>query len=301
MSNKTDTKIIFVGNYKGGVGKTTSVLNFAEHFSQEDNKNFPNRKNKVLVLDIDPQSSLSEILIQKGSYGTLSELKENETLNYIFDLNISKIEKYPNIKLTFDKRIIKTCDSYDFIPSSLFYRKNMGLDALAIRMKDNIQYLSILMEFIDTIKIEYDYIIIDCPPANNLITRSAFLMSDYYIIPTILDGLSANGVIHYINTVNEIYDKYCCSSEDALLMRHYFGEKPILLGIFYNLIRAQVTYQDAQEDFSRSLEDAGYGDVCIFKCYVNNYISIARAAQNGNAPIGINDFKTLAREILKKL
>lgn len=46
---KNNCKIIFVGNYKGGVGKTTTVLNFAEYFSNE-NKN-------VLVLDIDPQSS----------------------------------------------------------------------------------------------------------------------------------------------------------------------------------------------------------------------------------------------------
>lgn len=301
MIRKTDTKIIFVGNYKGGVGKTTSVLNFAEIFSQENNKNAPDRKNSVLVLDIDPQSSLSEILVQKGNYGTLSELRENETLNYIFDLNISKIEKYPNIMLVFDNSIIKTCGSYDFIPSSLFYRKNMGLDALAIRMKDNIQYLSILKEFIDTIKIEYDYIFIDCPPANNLITRSAFLMSDYYIIPTILDGLSANGVIHYINTVNEIYDKYCCSNEDALLTKHYFGDKPELLGIFYNLIRAQVNYEFAREDFKSSLEDAGYGDICIFDYIVNNYISIARDTQNGNASISKKDFKNLAKEILRKI
>jgi len=307
MDRKRDTKIIFVGNYKGGVGKTTSVLNFAEYFSLEYNKNFHDRRNTVLVLDIDPQSSLSEILVQKGNYGTLSDLKESETLNYIFDLNISKIEKYPNIVLKFDKRIIKTSGSYDFIPSSLFYRQdmgvdtNLGLDTLAIRMKDNIQYLSILKEFVDTIKHDYDYILIDCPPANNLITRSAFLMSDYYIIPTILDGLSANGVIHYINTVNEIYDKYCRNSEDALLTKHYFGEKPELLGIFYNLRRAQVNYDDARKDFELSLKKAGYSDVCIFDHVVNNYISIARDTQNGNAAISKNDFKNLAKEILKKI
>lgn len=54
-----NTKIIFVGNYKGGVGKTTSVLNFAEYFSKENKK--------VLVLDIDPQSSLSEVLVSNAA------------------------------------------------------------------------------------------------------------------------------------------------------------------------------------------------------------------------------------------
>jgi len=132
-----DTKIIFVGNYKGGVGKTTSVLNFAEYFSKENKK--------VLVLDIDPQSSLSEILVSNGGFGSLKELPIQETLNYIFDLNISKIEKYQCIELKYENSIIKSYKGlYDFVPSSLFYRENMGLDELVLKMKDDIQYLSIL-------------------------------------------------------------------------------------------------------------------------------------------------------------
>ena len=129
-----DAKIIFIGNYKGGVGKTTSVLNFAQHFSLNDKK--------VLVLDIDPQSSLSEILVSKGNHGPLSKLPEKETLNYIFDLYITKIEKYNSLELRFDSSIIKRFKNcFDFAPSSLFYRENKGLDQLALMMKDDIQYL----------------------------------------------------------------------------------------------------------------------------------------------------------------
>jgi len=213
-----DTKIIFIGNYKGGVGKTTSVLNFAEYFSKE-NKN-------VLVLDIDPQSSLSEILVSNGGFGVLRDLSEDETLNYVFDLYISKIQKYPSIELVFRKSIIKNYkDKFDFVPSSLFYRGNMGLDALVLKMKNDIQYLAVLKNWIDTVKDKYDFIFIDCPPSNNLITRSAFLLSDYYIIPTVLDGLSTNGVIHYISTIENTYNEYCETGEDALITKHFFGEK----------------------------------------------------------------------------
>lgn len=81
-------------------------------------------------------------------------------------------------------------DLYDFIPSSLFYRENMGLASLVLKMKNDIQYLSILKNWLDTIRDNYDIVLIDCPPSNNLIIRSAFLMSDYYVIPTILDGLA---------------------------------------------------------------------------------------------------------------
>ena len=121
---------------------------------------------------------------------------------------------------------------YDFVPSSLFYRGNMGLDALALMMKDDIQYLSILKNWIDTIRERYDIILIDCPPVNNLITRSAFLMSDYYIIPTVLDGPSTNGVIHYINTIEKTYEKYCGDTNDGIIAKYFFGEKPQLIGIF---------------------------------------------------------------------
>lgn len=115
-----DTKIIFVGNYKGGVGKTTSVLNFAEYFSKYKDKEY-----KVLVLDLDPQSSLSEILVSKGKGNVrdLDKWKEEETLNYVFDLWITKIEKYNNIELKFNtESLIKKYHGFDFIPSNLFIK-----------------------------------------------------------------------------------------------------------------------------------------------------------------------------------
>lgn len=50
-------KIIFIGNYKGGVGKTTTTINLAQHFSKLGNK--------ILTVDLDPQSSLSEIQVNQ--------------------------------------------------------------------------------------------------------------------------------------------------------------------------------------------------------------------------------------------
>ena len=302
--NMENTKIIFVGNYKGGVGKTTSVLNFAEYFSKYTNQT---TSNKVLVLDIDPQSSLSEILVKNGTQKELNGLSAYETLNYIFDLNILKIEKYNSLKLEFDtSKLIKSYNGlFDFIPSSLFYEnnnKNLGLDALVLKMKDDIRYLSILKNFVDTIKGDYDYILIDCPPSNNLITRSAFLMSDYYIIPTVLDGLSTNGVIHYINEIEETYNQYCQQGEEALLCRHFFGEKPKLVGIFYNLIRGQVNYNNEKDNFENAIVNlTSYGKDVILNSEINNYIDIARNTQNGSVSISKQDFACLTEEIIKKI
>lgn len=289
-------KIIFIGNYKGGVGKTTSALNFGEYFAKEDKR--------VLVLDIDPQSSLSEILVAQNEIGSLEDLPDEETLNYIFDLNIAKMEKYPCMELNFDSSLIKHHRSgFDFVPSSLFYRNNRGLDTIALLMKDNIMYLSILKNWVDTVSENYDYILVDCPPSNNLITRSAFLMSHYYVIPTVLDGLSTNGVIHYINTVEETYDRYCGKNqEDYLLAQHFFGEMPKLIGIFYNLIRGQVNYEKAKDDFEKALDNmTQYGKNIMLDCQVNNYIAIARSTPKGEAAVEKADFKNLTQEIMKRI
>lgn len=303
--------IIFIGNYKGGVGKTTSTLNFAEYFSKNESIN-PARKgkNRVLVLDIDPQSSLSEILVERHCKCSLDELENWETLNYVFDLSIKRIEKYPAMNLSFDnaeETLIKSGGSYDFIPSSLFYCGNAGLDELVLRMKDNLQYLTILSDFLAPIQNKYDLILIDCPPTNNLITRSAFLLSDYYLVPTVLDGLSTNGVVHYINTVEEAYAHYCgeesepSNNSDQLLARHIFGEKPKLLGVFFNLIRAKVNYDEAKADFERQLKKTGYSSKKILDSPINNHIGIARSTQNGEVSLNETDFEYLAQEILKRL
>lgn len=284
--------IIFVGNYKGGVGKTTSVLNFSEYFAKAGKR--------ILAIDLDPQSSLSELLLKNGGFGNLKDLAEPETLNYVFDLYIQKIERYKSINLSFEDVMIKNYKGYSFIPSSLFYRDNMGLDALAMRMHDNIEYLSILKLFIDTIRDRFDYIFIDCPPSSNAMTQSAFLMSDYYIIPTILDGISSFGVAHYINAVSDTYNKYCGKkANEGILARHFFGEQPKLIGVFFNLIRGQVNYDEARKELEKTLE--GFCDikVPILEQKVNNYIDIARKTENGTTSIKREDYKILTEELLK--
>ena len=301
-------KIIFIGNYKGGVGKTTTTINLAQHFSESGKK--------ILTIDLDPQSSLSEIQVNNFQSGkTLKDLPDQNTLNYVYELSILKLKKYPGLKLDFPDSIIqKHTNFYHYIPSSLFYNSGKGLDALAIKMEDNIAYLAILKSFIDTVKEQYDFILIDCPPSSNLITQSAFLLSDYYLIPTVLDEISTNGVIHYIHTVNHTYNKYCILGEDAILARHFFGNCPKLIGIFYNLIRAQVDYTVANRNFKKALKEdlkkkqedvqqkkEAQQKIYVFPYNINNYIDIARSTERGTMAKEKNDFPELADAVLNRL
>lgn len=288
------SEIIFIGNYKGGVGKTTTTINLANYFAQKGKK--------VLTLDLDPQSSLSEIQVSTHLSGeTLNKIPDTETLNYIFELSILKISKYPSLKLSFSPSLIKkAAPNYYFIPSSLFYNKGTGLDVLSMRMENNIEFLSILKNYIDTIKEEFDFIIIDCPPSSNLITQSAFLLSDFYLIPTVLDKISTNGVVHYIHTVSNTYKEHCISGDDAMIAQHYFGACPKLIGVFYNMIRGQVDYTVCDSDFKRALselEEKPY----VFPSEINNYVDISRATEKGEVSKVKSDFPNLCEEILKRL
>lgn len=328
-------KIIFFGNYKGGVGKTTSVYYIARYLCSE-----PYNK-RILLLDLDPQSSLSDICIKYYQSTANTNLKDtipdDECLNYVYDLSMRKIEKYKGLKLTFNlNKLIKSKDNFHFIPSNLYYPNNskaahkLGLDELALKMKDTVEYMSILKELVDNIENNYiiknengiaipnakfDYIFIDCPPANNAITKSAFLLADYFAIPTVLDGISTNGVIHYIETVAGTYKYYCKNTEDALIYKHLFGKRPNLLGIFYTLIRGQASYSEDINNFKASLNKAKQdaiangdtdisellGEEFIMEPYINNFIDIARNIAIGSLPNDRDDYKKFSDLFAKKL
>jgi cellulose biosynthesis protein BcsQ len=291
-------KKIFVGNYKGGVGKTTSIYQIARHMVLGGKK--------VLLIDLDPQCSLSEICI--GNLKGLDELAPNECLNYIYDMWM-KFKKYPSLEYRFNKKtLIKTHEiGLDFIPSNIFY-KGGGLDEIAIKMSNEIEDLSVLQQFMQKHDIEndYDYILFDCPPSNNVITQGAFLYSDYYLIPTILQTMSVRGVVHYITTVEKIYKKYCEENDNAEMARLLFGAKPKLLGIFETLKKGTVKNDNVIVNLNTSMQLANIktqlavkkiGEY-LFETIINNYEDIARDTANGKLR---KEYGGLTEEIIKCL
>lgn len=141
------------------LGKTTSIYQIAHHMVLKGKK--------VLLIDLDPQCSLSEICVRE--YNGLDQLKPNECLNYVYDMWF-QLKEYPNIEYKFNRdTLIKSIDeNLEFIPSNIFYEKG-GLDELAMNMKNDLEDLVVLQQFFQKHNIdkEYDYILLDCPPSNN--------------------------------------------------------------------------------------------------------------------------------------
>lgn len=285
-------KKIFVGNYKGGVGKTTSIYQIALHMADLENK--------VLLIDLDPQCSLSEICLKRID-SSLDTLKRAECLNYLYDYWI-QIKPYRNIQFIIEGNVLikQMNENIHFIPSNIFYQ-NGGLDSLAMKLTDDFEDLFVLQQFFKISQIEekYDYILFDCPPSNNLITQGAFLLSDYYIIPSIIQTISIRGVVHYIQTVEKIYEKYCHHHEKRILAQQLFGAKPKLLGIFETLKKGTVKNEailiELKSELRKSKFQSLLGDKFIFDTTINNYEIIARDTAEGKQR---NEYAELTEEIL---
>ena len=256
--NRTAKKIL-IGNYKGGVGKTTSAYQIALALSAEGEK--------VLLIDLDPQSSLTEICFTVSDE-MLGELPEKESLNYI--LYSQARDSSVLIKA---ESIIKTTGKVDFIPSDL-YSCYGGLDTIAIDyMNNSIDKLLIIRNFIENNELnkQYDYIFFDSPPSDNIITRMAFLYCDYYFIPTKFDRLSARGVKHYIKTIQKVYEKYCTDDN----IKKLFGYEPKLIGILETMNKSIIR----SDPFKFAFEDH-----YVFKTIVRHHVRIAEATGRGESP-----------------
>lgn len=173
-------KVISIVNEKGGVGKTTTATTMAYLLGKMDKK--------VLLIDFDGQANATMIMSDKNP--NKIEVTISTILNNIINNNY--------VLPTYDY-IIK-CKGIDLVPSNAnLFSLESKLSAITFR-----EY--ILKKFIDDIKNDYDYIIIDCMPQIGIPTINVMIASDSLIIPTQAEILSVKGlselIKHYLTIKN---------------------------------------------------------------------------------------------------
>lgn len=242
-------KSIVWGNYKGGVGKTTSVFQISTKFASSGKR--------VLLIDLDPQCSLSNVCC--NSNGTnLSSFSASETFNYLLELYMRYTQSHPCLDYDLLRGTNEPvlCDLIEqsliplkkpnfkdnlyFIPSSLSF-ENCRLNELSQRMDRNIFNLFVMHLFLEDLRRinqKFDYVFFDCPPTTNLLIQGTFLDSDYYIVPTIIDAISVQGVADYISQIERTWTRFNMNPDiGAILISKVFCKKSQLIGIFEALYK----------------------------------------------------------------
>ena len=195
--------IIATINLKGGVGKSTITRALAEFLSAEHGQ-------KVLCIDLDPQTNLTTMLIGETKWQQLNQ--QNHTLAALFQDAL----RDPNAPAVFDLNAtlqrgvspIAEVRKVDLLPSSLDLievQDRLGTMPPGRFFSNN--PIELLNRATKKLVDEYDYVLIDCPPNLGLITMNGLRMADGYIIPTIPDVLSTYGIPQIQTRVKDFADE----------------------------------------------------------------------------------------------
>ena len=188
--------IISTVNMKGGVGKTTLTVNLATCLAKKHQK-------RVLVLDLDSQISATLSLVSPHDFAKLR--KKKHTLSYLLD---NVINPNPWSKLSIDDIIVPNIcqiEGLELLPGDIQlydeYQVSQMLHQQAVESEeqefqkvwDNFERV-LIQQIIAPVVDNYDFIILDCAPGYNLLTRSGIAASDFYLLPARPEPLSLVGI-----------------------------------------------------------------------------------------------------------
>ncbi len=250
-------RIIAIANQKGGVGKTTSTINLSSCLAEAGKR--------VLTIDLDPQGNTTSGI----------GLEKDDLENTVYELLL-------------DECTVKACiyrtqiDSLDIIPS------NVNLSGAEIELLGISEKEFILKNAIDYIKDDYDFIIIDCPPALNMLTVNAMTTANSILVPIQCEYYALEGLSQLIHTID--------------LVQQRLNPRVIIEGVVF-------TMYDARTNLSMQVVDNVKQNLktTIYQTIIPRNIKLAEAPSHG-LPINLYDsrsagaesYRLLAKEIMNR-
>ena len=188
-------RVISLINLKGGVAKTTTTVALAETFASQYRK-------KVLVVDLDPQTNATVMLIGEDKWKSLND--KGHTLATLFKDALTPGEKTFDLAMTLQKSVsdVQGASNIDLLPSSLdLIDVQDRLASAPTGQFYSVTPVDLLRIAIKPIIEDYDIVLIDCPPNLGIITLNGLRISEGYIIPCVPDVLSTYGIPQIVKRV----------------------------------------------------------------------------------------------------
>ena len=250
--------VLAFSNQKGGVGKTTSAVNIALSLAVTEVR--------TLLIDLDPQANattgLSD-LITEGSGNIYEILLQGGGMR---------------------QAITKTSFSHLDVIMSTNDLVGAEIELVSIMAREHQ-----LQKAIETIRKQYDIIIIDCPPSLGLLTINAFTASDALVIPIQCEYYALEGLGQLLNTVR--------------LVQRHLNKKLEIIGII-------MTMYDSRLNLSKQVvkEVDSFFKEKLFKTYIHRNVRLSEAPSFGKPALlydanstGAQNYMTLTEEILQRV
>ena len=169
-------RIIAVANQKGGVGKTTTVINLSSCLASLGKK--------VLAIDMDPQGNMTSGL----------GIDKNEVEYTVYELILGQVG--------IEKVICKDAlENLDVLPT------NINLSAAEIELIGVEEKEFIIRKEVDKVKKNYDFIVIDCPPSLSMLTINAMTTADSVLVPIQCEYYALEGLSQLIHTIDLVKER----------------------------------------------------------------------------------------------
>lgn len=269
--------VISITNSKGGVGKTTTALNLGAALAAA--------KKRVLLIDNDPQGNLTAAL----------GYTPGEQKNTLAKLVLVQIDSPEDLDLHLPRTVIHTEIGIDLIPAN----KRLADAAARLQVMQLSQYNAagfpdtlcekIMDKLLDSLREQYDYIIIDCGLKHELLTVNALTAADYCIIPVQAHFLASEGIPDVLELVKNVQSRFNPDLKIAGILLTMYQSRPQLCQSV--LASVAEIYGSSIRVFERPIEQT----IKVAECPAVGMSILDYAPKNPAA----ESYRSLAQEVLR--
>ena len=232
--------VIACVNQKGGTGKTTTCENLGAGLVMEGKK--------VLLVDFDPQASLSI---------SLGYPKPEELPVTIADMMKKVVDEK---EIQSGEGILHHEEGMDLMPSSI------ELSGMEVSLVNTISRETVLKEYLESVKRDYDFILLDCSPSLGMLTINAMAAADTLLIPVQASYLPAKGLEQLLQTVNKV--------------RRQINPRLKIEGILLTMVDARTN--DAKE-ISELIRSAYGGKIKVYDTEIPRSVRASEISKEGTS------------------